>query len=175
MLQSELHEFLDRELLALVLAATAQRSDLYASDLTEAERSPFQHSLRNSLRQVAGNYRQAIDESAHLANIQALATGLSKAHPELLASGQMKIGHAQKALNLYLKYLWCLNLVHEPPHFPVDSIILKYIPGFTTFRWTRMCSMLEYTAIIEAAREQAKNQGLSLARWELKEYKRRDT
>jgi len=172
--KSALHRFLDRELLALTLSATAQRSDLYASDLTEAERRPFQRSLRESLQRVTGSYKRSVTGSAHLENIQSLAAHLSKAHSQVLASGQMKIGHAQKALNLYLKYLWCLNQVQEPPHFPIDSIILKKVPGFTTFRWTRMESIDEYTAIIEAAHRQAKEQRLSLARWELKEYKRRD-
>ena len=86
----------------------------------------------------------------------------------------MKFGHAQKALNLYLKYRWCLDQAQEPPHFPIDSIILKKVPGFERFRWTRMESEEEYKEIISAARKQAQKSGLSLARWELKEYKRRD-
>ena len=169
-----LWRFFERELFALTLGATAQRSDLYASDLGEAARRPFQNSLRQSLETLAESYRKSVAESLHIANIQRLGDELSGKHSELLVSGRMRFGHAQKALNLYLKYLWCLQKVEEPPHFPVDSIILKKIPKFTTFRWTRMESSEQYVKIIEAAREQARRQNLSLACWELREYKRRD-
>ena len=166
--------FLERELFALTLAATAQRSDLYASDLSDAARRPFQRSLRHSLEQLSIAYSGVVNDANHLDNIENLALSLSRGHGNVLAPGGMRFGHAQKALNLYLKYLWCLEKVHEPPHFPVDSIILKKIPGFSNYRWTRMGSRDDYSRIIRAAHKVAKVQKLSLACWELKEYKRRD-
>lgn len=85
----------------------------------------------------------------------------------------MKFGHAQKALNLYLKYHWCFGMLPMPPHCPLDSIVLKKIPGFTQERWTRLDSSERYVNIISAAKVQAN--GVPLAVWELDVYNARDT
>jgi hypothetical protein len=53
----------------------------------------------------------------------------------------MRIGLAQKALNLYLKYLWCLGEIHEPPHCPLDSIVLGQVPGCKDVRWTLIATL----------------------------------
>ena len=42
-------------------------------------------------------------------NIVALSEGLSEDHADILAGKRFRVGTAQKALNLYLKYLWCLQ------------------------------------------------------------------
>lgn len=56
------------------------------------------------------------------------AASLSSEYVSVLADGRMKIGHAQKALNLYLKYMWCAGWVREPPHCPFDRIVLQFVP-----------------------------------------------
>jgi hypothetical protein len=165
--------FLRHEIFALTLAATAQRSGLYRSGLTDRKRQPFKRSLRKALEHIARRYKTAVSEPVHIRNIEWLATSLSAKHANLLASGRMKCGHAQKALNLYLKYLWSIGRVVEPPHFPIDSIILKDVPKHSTCRWTKIKSIQEYCKVVEAARIQATRQRLSLARWELKIYIRR--
>jgi hypothetical protein len=39
-----------------------------------------------------------------------------------------RVGTAQKALNLYLKYLWCLGEIKTPPHCPFDRGIIQMLP-----------------------------------------------
>jgi hypothetical protein len=53
-----------------------------------------------------------------------------------------KYGVAQKLLNLFLKYLWCLGTIAEPPHCPVDRIII----GKTCYKdknWTEIVQRSE--------------------------------
>jgi hypothetical protein len=162
--------FLRSEFFSMTLAATTQRSKLYTADLTEAERLPFQISLRIALEKISEEYVRSVSDTAHINNIQKLADDLSIKHPELLRDGCMRFGHAQKALNLYLKYLWCLKDIRRPPHFPIDSIILKKIPKFTQVRWTKLTDSSKYKSIIAAARLKSQLSGESLAAWELREY-----
>lgn len=163
-------EFLYAEVFSMTLAATAQRSHLYASELSEKEREPFQRSLKKALESTASSYTKAISEEQHIQNISKLAEYLTYKHAALLDGGKMRFGHAQKALNLYLKYLWCLGQLPMPPHCPIDSVILKMIPKFTQERWTKLDSVERYKAIIASAKTKAKEKGLSLAAWELHEY-----
>ena len=172
--QTELRAFLDDQIFGMTLAATAQRSSLYAANLVEAERKPFQRSLRAALETCSEGYTSRVAEEVHLEKIGSLASDLSRRHSGLLNSGRMKFGHAQKALNLYLKYLWCIGRVEEPPHCPIDSIILKRVPGFTDVRWTQLTTASQYMKIIASAKTQASASNLSLAQWELREYNRSD-
>lgn len=43
-------------------------------------------------------------------------------------SNVFRIGSAQKALNLYRKYLWCLGYIPFPPHCPFDATIIDQLP-----------------------------------------------
>ena len=167
---SECHDFLVSEFFSMTLAATTQRSNMYAPKLTEDQRKEFHDSLREALVELATQYKRSVVDDAHVKNILHLAQSLSGKHRALLNGGEMKFGHAQKALNLYLKYLWCLELTEVPLHCPIDSIILQKIPKFTQVRWTQLTDPTEYKSIIAAAKAQAAIKGLSIAAWELQEY-----
>jgi hypothetical protein len=161
----EQHDFLLREFSTLTLAGTVQRSGLYKAKTTEKDRKPFQDSLRGILEEMAGNYVNSVTEEVHVANIEQLAKRLTEKHPDILADGGMRIGLAQKALNLYLKYLWCLGEIPEPPHCPIDAIVLGKVKGCETVRWTRMKTIEEYCDVIAKVKVAAADH--SLAQWEL--------
>jgi hypothetical protein len=103
-----------------------------------------------------------------MTNIKNLAQTLSKKYPEALHGSRFRIGSAQKALNLYLKMLWCLDRIPTPPHCPFDAIVLSHIPGCQSVRWTQLDSLPEYQRIVRCARSAAN--GVSLAEWELHLY-----
>jgi hypothetical protein len=84
---------------------------------------------------------------------------------------RFRIGSAQKALNLYLKYLWCLGLIARPPHCPFDYRILAKLPTCNV-KWTQLDSIVKYKEIVGEAEQLAKGKRLSLADWELEEWQR---
>jgi len=117
-----------------------------------------------------------VDEDRHLANIQRLSSTLSQYHADILLDGTFRIGTAQKALNLYLKYGWARGIVPEPPHCPIDSIVLAKIKKCASsagcriceeIAWTKIHYVHEYMHYVEKAKVRATEQGLSIARWEL--------
>ena len=82
----------------------------------------------------------------------------------------------QKALNLYLKYAWARGIIPEPPHCPIDSIVLAKIEKCPRSARCQICpnttgttirTTQEYLHFVEKAREAANAQGKILARWEL--------
>lgn len=160
--------FIRREIFSMTLAAATQRSGLYKPKTPAKARRPFHESLRALLEELAKEYIVPVGEDMHIRNIERITLELSANHQDVLAVGGMRIGLAQKALNLYLKYLWCLGEIPEPPHCPIDRIVLERLPGYQNVCWTQIDSLDEYRRIIAAAKIAAK--GVSLAVWELDLY-----
>jgi hypothetical protein len=164
--------FVSAELFSLTFMGVAQRGRLYSdgSGSTGESRESFRLSLRLILEDLAENYTSQIDDQTHIANIEKLSNDLSWAHRAILNGGRLRIGSAQKALNLYLKYLWCMGQVMTPPHCPFDSVIIGRLPGCETVKWTQLDCIETYKNLVSSARTKAKKIGLFIAEWQLKAY-----
>jgi hypothetical protein len=100
--------------------------------------------------------------------LKALSERLSQDHADALRAGRFRFGTAQKALNLYLKYLWCIGRVPTPPHCPFDYQVISTLPGWQAIKRTALTSRAKYLHLVAAARKRA--DGVPLAEWELKLY-----
>ena len=135
-------------------------------------RKEFRGALQRCLSSLLKEYRaERVSEARHVANIEVLSRGLSKRYGGILKCGEFRIGAAQKALNLYLKYAWARGIIPEPPHCPIDSIVLDNIkrcpksascPICHCVTWTKMRTGEEYRHFIEKAREKASGQSLTV-------------
>jgi hypothetical protein len=167
-MDSHQERFLKDELFHLTLEATVQRAKVYTNGAEENDRKPFQTALQAQLEQITDEYTKPVTEDAHIQNILGLSSSLSLSHGKVLRNGRFRVGLAQKALNLYLKYLWCLGMISEPPHCPFDSRVIANLHEYRGPSWTVLDNDGQYRELIRLARIAA--QGLSLARWELKVY-----
>ena len=113
---------------------------------------------------MAVDYRKPVTGMRHMENIVALADLTSSIIGKHLYNGRFRIGTAQKALNLYLKYLWCADLVALPPHCPIDYRILQ-LAGVTGVKWTTVDDIDQYAGWIERIRTVAGHQPIPM--WEL--------
>jgi hypothetical protein len=109
-----------------------------------------------------------VDDNRHVENIASLADDLSEGFGSILKDGRFRVGSAQKAVNLYLKYLWCTEQIRMPPHCPFDSIIISKLPDCSDLNWTELDTVKDYERLVKAARAKAGN--IPLARWELETY-----
>lgn len=159
---------LTNEFHQLTLRGTVQRASIYDPAAPESERAAFRASLRRLLTELSEHYKGEVAESEHLANISRLAAELSDYHGDALRGRRLRIGPAQKALNLFLKYQWCAGWIAEPPHCPFDAIIINRLTLPNPLKWTELDDLGMYERLIEAARRAAGS--ASLAVWELKLY-----
>src|SRR5689334_11713531 len=120
--------FLRNEFFGLTQDATLQHNATYRESATEADRARFRADLYRLLDSLSFRYATGISDEEHIDNIVRLADELSVIHESILRDGRFRLGSAQKALNLYLKYLWCAGLIPEPPHCPFDSRIIAKLP-----------------------------------------------
>src|SRR5947209_17938392 len=122
-MDSERQAFLADVVFSIALNGTVQRGKLYREGSTELQRRAFRAARRCALEELIERYRVGVSEEEHLANINALAQSLSDGQPDALKDKRFRIGSAQKALNLYLKFLWCLDRIPTPPHCPFDAVV----------------------------------------------------
>ncbi len=160
--------FLEDEFFAMTLMATVQRAYIYRAGSSEIERVAVRDWLRAELVRLADQYSKVVSEANHAQNISMLSDRLSATYPETLKDGRFRIGSAQKCLNLYLKYAWCLGWIPMPPHCPFDAVILARLPKFKKIKWTKLDSLSLYENIVAEAKVVAN--GIPLAQWELQSY-----
>jgi hypothetical protein len=134
--------------------------------------------IRNDLKELIEDYitrfeMYKINEEDHFKEIKRISEIISnnEQFKDQLHDGKFRYGIAQKLLNLVLKYLWCGGFIREPYHCPVDNVlrtvIIKSKPGTNLEQWTKLDSEAEYREYINAIKELAAAENLSVAKWEL--------
>jgi len=172
------NKFIDEEIWILTFGGAFQRAEIYKKDnlsdtKREKIRTQFREEIKKYIRQeIAPQYKNIIDENQHIENIEKF-TEWSKSFSEILNGGYLKLGISQKLINLYLKYLWSLNLIKTPPHCPFDRIIITKLGYYNPPSWTKLDSIKQYKEFVQKAKEKAQKENLSIAEWELKVFQRR--
>ena len=165
-----------RELWISAWNASVQHSALYKEGAWKNERDAIDVFKTKVVDYVKDNlipqYKEALSEERHLENIRNLIEYANKVDTGVLGKNGYKYGIAQKLLNLALKYYWCLGEIEEPPHCPVDKIIIDQTI-YRGINWTQMLSEEEYLEIISAIKTMSDQDKCSISQWELNNYVRR--
>lgn len=168
MIASEKQKFISNVIFSSTLAATVQRSSVYRKDAPEQCRQKFREGLEQELKNLLEQYNNPVSPAIHCENIEILAKNISAKHRDVLTDESFRIGLAQKALNLYLKFYWCLGRIPMPPHCPIDAIVLKNVPDCENVRWTKITQIADYKEVIRKAILKAGE--LPLSEWEMHIY-----
>ena len=168
-------EFLKSELWILSWGASVQRAGLFVENSSEYARLEFRRAVISfAEHEILPKYRSAVAEATHESNIVRLSNRGSELGGSVLLADGYRIGIAQKLLNLQLKYLWCLGNIPEPPHCPVDRVMINKTRLKGKVAWTKIKDLNSYQQVIAALKEAARPTGLSLAKWEFEAYDRAD-
>lgn len=171
-MQTKQQAFLIEEIWLLTFGGAFQHSGIYKSNTKERERTYFRNMLRGFIEQVIlVTYEKEVDDIQHIENIKAICE--YSANFEEVLKAPINIGISQKLLNLALKYYWCLGILPEPPHCPVDRIIQLKIYKQPLVNWTRLTCTDTYMQIVNDVRVLAKKENQSVAHWELVNFDRR--
>ncbi|SRR5258708_8963443 len=140
---------------------------IYSARSSKEERNRFSIDLWQKLDDLNSAYNFGVSEPEHLENIENLSDDLSIMHNAALHDGRYRIGVAQRALNLSLKYWWCMDRIPCPPHCPFDRKIIIELRcrGYLGPDWTELDSIEDYYDLVCFAKNEAN--GEELAIWEL--------
>lgn len=157
-------EFIEKIVIGRTIQAAFQRGKVYKPNLKKQHKEEVKESIRGELRRLAQIYNGNITEEDHIRNIKNLSRKISRIHRDKLRNGRLRIGTSQKLLNVYLKFLWCLDTVEEPSHCPIDGIVLREIKNKK--KWTDIKSLRKYRTIINEIRRHIMENDTTVARWE---------
>lgn len=157
--------------------ASVQHSSLYTNGAWRNNRDEiniFKNKVVEYIKEnIIPQYKDKIEEMRHCENIKNLIAYANNADSGILGEHGYKYGIAQKLLNLALKYYWCLDEIEEPPHCPVDRLVIDQTIFRGIVNWTQILTEKEYLDIIAAIRVLAVAENCSIAQWELNNYERR--
>lgn len=164
-LDQEKWAFLDEEFLASSIRGAFGHAGIYRGKTPEKRHRELGGELRRLLREYARAYGSDVADETHNKNIRELAEKLSREFKDVMKDERFRIGVAQKALNLYLKYLWCMGRIPTPPQCPFDSEVLR--EARVSGSWTGLADMEGYRLWVEKARSVAGTNS-RLSEWELR-------
>lgn len=156
-------EFIKKIVLRNTIHAAFQRGKVYVEGVTTNDKAVVSNSIKQKLEELSASYANNVTEQQHIENIINLSQTISQNQGDKLRNQSLRIGTAQKLLNVYIKFLWCLNEANEPIHCPIDGIVLREIND--NHNWTELDSIEDYCNIISRIRAIIPN-GETIARWE---------
>lgn len=167
--------FLCYELGLLSLKAALSTRDgeapVYAKGIKIHQRKKEKKVFRGILEKLEDMYvKGGVTEHQHTEFIRQTADDVSAELGNRLHNGRLRIGVAQKLINLHLKYLWATGYIEEPPHCPIDGIIRD--KAKISYDWTTNDSIEDYKQAVTSLKRVANERSLSV--WELEEFRRRD-
>lgn len=166
--------------IATSIIAAFQHAGVYVAGLKDND--PRKNSLRKELadrlRSLGEKYHERVTREQHCQNIEDLANTLTENYKgtALLRKERFRIGIAQKALNVYLKNLWCLGeITPPPPHCPLDRQIIDRLGLKSSERseydWTKLKKIERYKELISLCDKEARKKGFqNITEWELEVY-----
>lgn len=167
-------QFMHRELCALSFIAAfgmARKIPFYKKDVNEEQREDIKNYFRNELWGLMQTYSNKVSEEDHLQYIEDFQNKANSSYLQYLEGTGLTFGRTQKLINLYLKYIWVCGYIPEPPHCPIDSIIISKLgKEFNSLRFNKI-NKQEYLNIIAGIKNIKGAQ--SIAVWELSIFNRR--
>ena len=170
-------KFITDEIYTLSWSAAVGRSRTYSQNISESERKEIKNFVKIFIdNNIIFSYQNVVNDDTHKQNIINLSNGVSNKFSKILYNSRFRIGTSQKVLNLYLKYLWCMDKIQTPPHCPIDKIILDILAKKSSDKnqrrifnisWTKLDDIDKYFKIIQEARTIV---GDDLSTWELKDW-----
>ena len=149
------------------IIASLQRNRTYKEGTSDTDKRELRKALEDQIRSFAEKYLKPVSDEDHIGNICHICSQIKKQHASILFDSKLRLGTAQKAFNLYLKFLWCLDIKRAtPPHCPIDGIILK--KAGINGSWTKLDSKDIYLRWIDQIRSVTQKNGFdSIPQWEL--------
>lgn len=160
------------------LDGALQRNRVYKKKkTTTGQRKAFREYLARELERLLQSIlsKQNYTDKDHYLAISRFADKVSRhqTYRHYLDGSRLKIGTAQKLINLYWKMNWLLKPGIKPPlHCPFDSIIIRELDhSVHDIRWTQFDDIDDYKLLVAASRQKSGRK--SIAEWELDTYRQK--
>ena len=163
--------FLKNETWILSWSAASQRANIFPKKMTEKDRKEKRNEIKKTVFKIFKEF-ESVEIITEDLLVQKISYLVEKFNSKSL---KFNVGHSQKLINILLKYYWCLGWIrNEPPHCPLDRIILSQAlikSEGKTPSWTKMDNIEDYKKYIKDIAKIADPKSIAL--WELETFNRK--
>lgn len=154
--------------------AAVQHNALYTKNTSIQIRKEIRSFWFECLKEIGGKFQKDVQLNEYEVMIANLKEKMNKKFGEHFNSGsphrsEFRISHAQKSISIYVKYLWCMNLIEEPRICPVDRIILSKTDAYLSkdVSWGFVNNLSVHKRKFKYILDSAAVANLTVAKWEL--------
>lgn len=156
------------------IKAAVQRNVLYSNNLNQQDRNQIVKSWKEELKAIYQKYVNSaiMNDEIYEELIIRLKTNMNNNYADAFNHNKpgyqngFRISHAQKSISVFLKHLWCMNLIKIPMQCPVDRIILTRVGcSYPDNKWGYINSIDEHREKIKKIKDYCLPQ--NIAEWEL--------
>jgi hypothetical protein len=152
--------------LSKALNAAVGHNRIYAPKIGKKMKDKVRELWKDKLKRISKKYTKKRKDSEYEKDIVNLKKQLLNSIKSDIP--YFKVSHAQKSMAVFLKHMWCMNLISTPPQCPIDRIILtKLGKEFRVYNWTQIDNIQIHKEIVRMAKAKIASKNLSLAEWEL--------
>ncbi|MBI4086100.1 MAG: hypothetical protein HY433_02575 [Candidatus Liptonbacteria bacterium] len=164
------NDFLENVIATNSIFAAFGRANIYSPIANKKDKEKLKHFIKARLKKYLDEYDGGnISEKEHISNIQKLADETSTYFRDILLDGRLRIGTAQKLLNLYLKYIWVLGWMKKPPpHCPFDSRVIGKLGKNVSIKCKKFTETDDENCYYEWVNAVRNIAGEKIAEWELR-------
>jgi hypothetical protein len=115
------------------IISAVKRNPTYTESLTKEDRERIRDAWSEKLEKLGRKYKKKQNEDQYIADVIELKNYMNSSFPDSFNNenpgydNEFRISHAQKSLSVYLKHLWCMGKIEEPPICPIDRIVLTRV------------------------------------------------
>jgi hypothetical protein len=136
---------------------------LYTKNLVERERKEITTEWCKKLKKLSEKYIDKKPIKTFENDILNLQKIMNKEFGEKI---YFKLSHSQKSLSIFLKHLYCLNIIEIPPCCPIDSIVLRKTESLNK-TWTTVDDLKTHRDRFSYIQKESKKLGMNVCHWEL--------
>lgn len=129
-------------------AAINTRTTFFNLDVSRELKDLFRMVLASKLDKFSKKYYKEQTKQIFLRDVQKLQNEINDRFREsnlFFYDNGFTIGNSQKVLSVYLKYLWCLDIIPMPPVCPLDRVMLTISQApYNKRSWGKINSIDEY-------------------------------
>lgn len=166
----------EREAAMLAINVSVSRNPTYSENITGSDKREIRSYWQKLLLEFYEKHKQGnVGIKEFRSSVDTIKKDMNSRFPDKFQCNTkgydngFRLAHAQKSLSVFLKHLWRMGKMKEPPLCPIDGIILNDVLK-KKGTWTKLNDTETYELYIGYVNDAANKSRKSVAEWEYENW-----
>ena len=157
---------------SVAINVSVSRNPTYSKNISASDKRYIREYWKSLLTDFYEKHKQRnVSREEFLGYVDIIKESMNSRFPDKFQcntegyDNEFRLAHAQKSLSVFLKHLWCMGKMKEPPFCPIDGIILNDVLN-KKGAWTKLNDKKKYCEYIKFVDDAANGNNISVAEWE---------